>query len=132
MKVRIKGNSIRFRLKEPEVNSFGEAGIITESIQFAPGEMKMLKFTIEKYSGKEFKSVFENNEIKINVPDLIADQWMKTSQVSINEKILLKDDLTLTLLIEKDFACLDRSSDDNEGTYPNPLANCAPANGDHR
>ena len=35
------------------------------------------------------------------------------------------------ILIEKDFACLDRNDADNEGTYPNPLANCLP-NADHR
>ena len=27
---------------------------------------------------------------------------------------------TLALLIEKDFACLDRSEEDNEDTFPNP------------
>jgi len=27
---------------------------------------------------------------------------------------------SLALLIEKDFACLDRSEEDNEDTFPNP------------
>jgi hypothetical protein len=50
--------------------------------------------------------------------------------VGIEEKIS-KSEFALDVLIEKDFACLDRNDADNEGTYPNPLANCLP-DADHR
>jgi hypothetical protein len=54
-----------------------------------------------------------------------ADQaiaWGVTDQVGIAENISLGNFGSLGLLIEKDFACLDRSEEDNEDTFPNPNA----------
>jgi hypothetical protein len=45
-----------------------------------------------------------------------------TDQVGIAEDISLGNLGSLALLIEKDFACLDRSEEDNEDTFPNPNA----------
>jgi hypothetical protein len=42
--------------------------------------------------------------------------------VGIAEEIGLGNLGSLGLLIEKDFACLDRSDKDNEDTFPNPNA----------
>jgi hypothetical protein len=54
-----------------------------------------------------------------------ADQaiaWGVTDQVGIAENISLGNFGSLGLLIEKDFACLDRSEEDNEDAFPNPNA----------
>jgi hypothetical protein len=56
---------------------------------------------------------------------LPADQvnaWGITDQIGIAEDINLGDLGTLAILIEKDFACLDRSDEANEDTFPNPNA----------
>jgi hypothetical protein len=45
-----------------------------------------------------------------------------TDQVGIAEDISLGSLGSLALLIEKDFACLDRSEEDNQDTFPNPNA----------
>jgi len=58
----------------------------------------------------------------ILLPTDQAIDWGVTDQVGIAEHIALGKLGSLGLLIEKDFACLDRSEEDNEDTFPNPNA----------
>jgi hypothetical protein len=62
------------------------------------------------------------NKVKILIPAEQANVWGATDQVGIAEDISLGNLWSLALLIEKDFACLDRSDEDNEDTFPNPNA----------
>ncbi len=48
--------------------------------------------------------------------------WGATDQVGIAEEISLGTLGLLSLLIEKDFASLDRSDEDNQDTFANPHA----------
>ena len=56
------------------------------------------------------------------IPADQANAWGVTDQVGIAEDISLGNLGSLALLIEKDFACLDRSDEDNQDTFPNPNA----------
>ncbi|MGA2851774.1 MAG: hypothetical protein ABSE46_22450 [Terracidiphilus sp.] len=58
----------------------------------------------------------------ILIPADHANAWGTTDQVGIAEDISLGNLGSLALLIEKDFACLDRSDEDNQDTFPNPNA----------
>jgi hypothetical protein len=60
--------------------------------------------------------------VTILIPAIQANEWGFTDQIGIAETISLGDVGTLALLIEKDFACLDRSDDENHDTFPNPSA----------
>ena len=41
-------------------------------------------------------------------------------EVGVYADVALGDDQRLSVVVEKDFACLDRSDADNEDTFPNP------------
>ena len=60
--------------------------------------------------------------VEILLPVDRARTWGLTDQVGIAEEISLGDLGTLALLIEKDFACLDRSDEENKDTFPNPMS----------
>jgi hypothetical protein len=60
--------------------------------------------------------------VAVLIPAEQANAWGATDQVGIAEDISLGSFGSLALLIEKDFACLDRSEEDNEDTFPNPNA----------
>jgi len=49
-----------------------------------------------------------------------ANLWGSSDKVGIAENISLGELGSLALLIEKDFACLDRSDEDNKDTFANP------------
>jgi hypothetical protein len=64
-------------------------------------------------------------DITVSVPEVQVKKWAEGDDVGIYADLVLGDDWALSLAIEKDFACLDRSDAENEDTFANPnLAAC--------
>lgn len=124
MKVRISGNSIRFRLKQPEVSYFRLHGKITEVTAFGPEPADQLRFILEVSSAPELGVHFEASTTTVRVPQELAAKWTGTELVGFDGKVEAGKGQQMDLLVEKDFACLDAPEEDNAGAYPNPNAVC--------
>ncbi|HEX8250464.1 MAG TPA: hypothetical protein VF599_19975 [Pyrinomonadaceae bacterium] len=119
MKLRIKGNSIRLRLSQREVSDFARHARVEDSISF--GNRQLTYVLIKLNQAKEILASFENDRIEISVPESIAEQWTKTSDVGFDAEQKLPDGETLKILIEKDFACLTtREGEDESDAFPHP------------
>jgi len=46
--------------------------------------------------------------------------WADSDNIGVYADVSLDDEQVLSVAIEKDFACLDRSDAENEDTFPNP------------
>jgi hypothetical protein len=123
MKIRISGNSIRFRLKQPEVIQFKNTGNIIETIEFGPLQEDKISFSLVSSAPGPLSIEMVNNNVRILLPDSLVNEWVDTDMVGIEKKVESKG-RTISVLIEKDFACLDGDPKENEGSFPNPLANC--------
>lgn len=120
MKIRIQGNSIRYRLKQYEVEAFGEKGFVKEVLRFGPSSSEQLQFVLSK-SEDDFFSLEQNGTIiQLNIPSSIARDWTTTELVGFEEKIGTAKGGEVKVLVEKDFKCLDGSDEDEVGSYPNP------------
>jgi hypothetical protein len=126
MKIRIAQNSIRFRLKQPEVTGFEMTGIVKEMIEFGPDEEDQMIFCLKRFEGKEMTIQMEKNKVVVSIPEDLSEQWIHTDLVGFDKKLSTDKGKTISVLIEKDFACLDATEEENVGSYPNPLANCQP------
>ena len=124
MKIRMQSNSIRYRLKEPEVHEFKDAGIITESIQLGTNSDSIIHFKLQKSTNQHISVQFENNTTIIQIPQDIADDWTNTNSVGFDAAIDLENGRLLKVLVEKDFECLEAGKEENIGAYPNPMKNC--------
>lgn len=125
MKVRLLGNSIRFRLKKPEVEQFEQTGIITEIIEFGPEPSDQIRFSlVTHHTMQELVVSFHANTTTIKVPEALAREWVQTQQVGFGGKVETGKGKIINVLVEKDFMCIDGNEMDNEGAYPNPVANC--------
>jgi len=124
MKVRILGNTMRFRLKQPEVDYFQQHGEITEITAFGPAPADQLRFTLKASSEAEYAIRFECGTTTILVPKQVAAEWTATDLVGFDAKVETGKGQVIELLVEKDFACLDAPEEDNAGAYPNPKAVC--------
>jgi hypothetical protein len=123
MKLRIKGNSMRFRVSRSEVARLLAADPLVETIQFAPEAGARFTFALQREPSVTIPTVqYTQNKVLVLLPAGQADAWGGTDQVGIAEDISLGEFGALTLLIEKDFACLDGSDEDNEDTFANPNA----------
>lgn len=123
MKIRIKGNSIRYRLTKTEIDDFGKQGWLEEKTEFLNGTV--FQYRLEKKADIEnMKAVFSDNKICIFIPEKMAVDWTTTDMVGFEHKMKLDDDKELFLLIEKDFVCLDDTFEDQSDNYPNPNKAC--------
>jgi hypothetical protein len=124
MKIRIQGNSLRFRLKQYEVESFKEKNTIQETIRFGSDAKDQLQFILCLGEGSQFSLEQNGTLIQLNIPEAIARDWTLTNMVGFEETITTTKGEEIRILVEKDFKCLDGSEEENIGSYPNPMKSC--------
>jgi hypothetical protein len=121
MKVRIKGDSLRLRVSPSEVARLLAEECLEETIHFMPEASAKFAYTLQLAPSVGRPTVrYSGNTVTILLPADQANAWGTTNQVEIAEDVRLGELGSLSLLIEKDFACLDRGAADNEDTFPNP------------
>lgn len=120
MKLRIRGNLLRFRLGRSEVDSFGRTGRIDAAVNFGPGRSSF-RYALEKTSATEFSGEFADGMITVRVPDLLVGRWVGSGDVGIEGTQILDDHTELGFLLEKDFVCLNAHNDEDQSDrYPHP------------
>jgi hypothetical protein len=123
MKIRILGNTIRLRVKMHETEAIMEQGMIEEVVDFGPAEADKLRFQLWK--GEDAFMIEQNGmSVSITVPGSLVETWASTDLVGFQETIATSKGSALTVLIEKDFACLDGDRAEEEGSYENPMMGC--------
>lgn len=121
MKIRIKGNFVRYRLTKTEVEIFCEKGYYQETTQF---NEKTLTYALKAKEGLEgLGAEFKDDTITLLVPSTEQDKWADSKRVGYMNFIVLKNGQKLQLLLEKDFVCLDEVEEDQSDNYPNPRLN---------
>jgi len=114
MKIRIKGNSLRYRLTKSDIDYFSSNGYIEETIFFGT---RKLVYALQQSLVDELTADFKDQKIVLYVPAAIMEEWTTTDRVGFEN-----NNSSLYLLIEKDFKCLDNVAEDQSDNYPNPLA----------
>ena len=123
MKLRIQGNSLRLRVSKSELARFSETGRLEETVYFGPQQGSELTYILaRKDDGPGVDVEASVGQVKVLVPSRVARSWADTDQVGIDGVVDLGVRGQLSILIEKDFACVDRSDGENEDTFPNPAA----------
>jgi len=122
MKIRIRGNSIRFRLTRGDVDTFGKTGKIQETIHFGAASGGQLTYTLQRSDVEDLTTSFSEGEIKIEVPHDVATVWANDQMVVGMEHLANEESKhPLRILVEKDFQCLQvRKDEDESDTFPNP------------
>ncbi len=118
MKIRIKGNSIRFRLTQSDVAELCKQGFYEESTVF---DKATFAYGIHMEENvEEISAEFKANTITLNVPKKMVADWDTNDKVGFENSLSLKNGNTLQLLLEKDFTCLENRAEDESDNYPNP------------
>jgi hypothetical protein len=123
MKLRLQYNSIRLRLKRSEVEQFARLGRVEERIVLGSGDDATFHYTLEAASAvPSLEVVVTARSIIVRVPIRDAARWASTDEVNIEYRQFVGGPATLRILIEKDFAGLDVTEEQNADSFPNPLA----------
>jgi hypothetical protein len=127
MKLRLQFNSIRLRLKRSEVDRFIRTGRVEERIMSGIGDRESFHYLLEANDSVSApKGWIAPNRVVVQVPIAAALKWALTSQIGIEGEQAVDNKTSLRILIEKDFACIDGTEEQNADTFANPLAgqNC--------
>jgi len=123
MKLRISGDSIRLRLKISEVDRIAAGESIVEKTHLPDST---LTYSLKMSETEGFSATFRDGKLVVTLPKADAEKWASTDEVSLLSKQPLVDAGKLSLLIEKDFTCLEpghhRDCMDDEDTFPHPSA----------
>jgi len=120
MKLRIKGNSIRIRVMRSELESLRFGAPLDESVRFGPDAA--LRYTLAVADLDQPLSVsFAADEIAIRISHAQLASWRSEEQVGIYATLPVDASTDLEVAIEKDFACLDRTENENADAFPHPL-----------
>jgi hypothetical protein len=114
MKIRIKGNSLRYRMTKSDIYRLAKEGYLEDKTNFGRRE---LVYVIQKTDNKELSAFFDDNVICLQVPAKMIEELNNTDKIGFQGK---QGDLFL--LVEKDFTCLDNVGEDQSDNFPNPLA----------
>jgi hypothetical protein len=114
MKIRIKTNSLRYRLTRSDVSQLAATGCLHDEVNFG---RQSLTYVIKVTDGDELSAAFENNTITMFIPQFMVSEFEHSDRVGFENS-----EQQLYLLVEKDFTCLENVAEDQSDNYPNPLA----------
>ena len=114
MKIRIKGNSLRYRLTKSDMYRLSKEGYLEDKTDFGGSA---LIYVIQKTKDAKMSAFFNDNVICLQIPETMIEELENTDKVGFEGS-----EENLQLLVEKDFTCLDNVAEDQSDNYPNPLA----------
>ena len=120
MKIRINNNSLRIRLSKSEVSTLATEGTLDNKINFGTG---VLKYILSQSAvDKQLVATFSNDSIVVSIPDSFALDWPNNNIIGLDGDQPISETETLYILVEKDFKCIDNSTEDQSDNYENPKA----------
>ena len=121
MKLRIKGNSLRLRITRSEVDRLVNDGRIEETTWLGRDDGSRIRYVLEHEAGAKAVGLrFDPPVLAVTVPTSQAREWAQGDEVGIYACVDLGARGALDLVIEKDFACLHGTDEENEDAFPNP------------
>ena len=121
MKLRIRGDTIRLRLKRAEVDQIVAGISVVEETHFPDS---VLTYRLDVSGDSDISASLDNASLVISLPKSMVSDWAATDEVSLSAEQKHSGTSSLSLLIEKDFSCLEpghhRDGEDDEDTFPHP------------
>ena len=119
MKLRIKGDSLRFRLTQGEMRTLAERGEVADQVSFPGGAQLKYRLRVDK-ENNVISAVYRSNIIDILVPQGLCERWCGTDLVTLSATEATAAG-ELRIVLEKDWACLaPREGEDESDNFPHP------------
>lgn len=126
MKLRLKGNSIRVRLDRRDIERLTVEGSVHDAVRFGP----RLAFSYAVELGPAPRGLprasYTEGHLTIEIDRADVEEWRSGDRVGFDHQQPVEGGV-LRVLVEKDFACIDRppgEEADDAYAFPNPSAVC--------
>jgi hypothetical protein len=67
---------------------------------------------------------FKDGKISLFIPEEFIKDWAVNDVVGLNSNVRINDYEQLHLLVEKDFKCIDGTTEDQSDNFDNPNISC--------
>lgn len=121
MKIRIKGDSVRYRLSRTDVANITGKGYHEEQTRFAGATFR---YALQQSNETQLSAEYTDHMIIVYIPATFLRDWATNDVVGIEGHMATGEGTSLYLLVEKDFVCLDDSTEDQSDNYVNPNQTC--------
>jgi len=119
MKLRIHENSLRIRVDRPDLEALRRDGCIEHRLAISAGSA--LVYRLELGSTDALSARLDGSRVTVTLPRAMAEDWYDDDAVAVSAEQIVDQHNRLTLLIEKDFACLvPRPGEDQSAYFANP------------
>ncbi|MBO9729285.1 MAG: hypothetical protein J7623_11670 [Chitinophaga sp.] len=123
MKIRLRGNSIRYRLDKTDVELLETTGKVESITHIGAGT---LHFCVRGKDITDPVIKLEHDGVHLLLPNTRLTEWYAPEQVGFELILPNTDGSELKILVEKDFKCLTERDEDESQSFDNPMAgqNC--------
>jgi len=116
MKIRIKDNTVRLRLTMSEIDQLGTQGEVSGRTEFI---QQPLNYSIVQTDTEALVASFVDHKITIGLSAVMIKELVQTDRIGFEGQ-----SGKVKLLVEKDFACIDNTVEDQSDNFPNPNLKC--------
>jgi hypothetical protein len=119
VKLRIRDNSVRLRLTKSEVKHLCDTRLIESAVGFPGG--RRLRYAVDtSAAGDAVTASYRDDTLLVSLPAKMVADWEKSEEITLSGAVDIGGD-TLSILVEKDFACLSpREGEDESDMFANP------------
>ncbi len=122
MKLRIRGNTVRLRVTQTELESIEAGETVSETTDFGGGHVLTYRLTVDP-GADAIGATFQDGIVTVRLPVRQAAAWAGSDLVSLAGEQPASDGAGLAILVEKDFHCLaPREGEDESDMFPHPEA----------
>lgn len=118
MKIRIKEKTIRLRSTKSEVSQLFVNELLKKKTKFLNLAFSYAISLSSKHN--ELSASYKAHTITFYLPKILGANWNVTNKVDFENTYRLPSREELSLLLEKDFVCLDDRLEDQTDNYSNP------------
>jgi hypothetical protein len=125
MKLRLKGDSIRLRLDRQDLAALAGGGRVEEALRFGPDAAFVYAVEVGEAPRGGPSASYRDGRLTVRLDRRDVEEWADGDLVGF-ERVQEVEGGSVRILIEKDFACLDRRTgpEDDAHAFPNPSKSC--------
>lgn len=110
------------RLSKTDVDKLATEGNVEEHTHFVNATL-IYSIEVDELL-TELSASFKDNQIKMKIPASDVKGWATNNIISFKASITVNEQHTLSLLVEKDFKCIDTTTEDQSDNYENIHKTC--------
>lgn len=128
MKLRIRSNSVRVRVDRRDLAELLDRGRVIDALRFGPGSAHTFTYAVMIGAAPPGRprADYAAGLLVVTIDPASAGAWAAGDRVGFDEEQPVEGG-TVHVILEKDFACLDRPAGDeaeDAWAFPNPSVAC--------